>query len=114
MRDFWHKEFDASAHLPRGWQRSILEVAEQDAKFKVLVASSVTSRELTTQVRIPVFTVGGLVVHSRLPWLLDLYKGRFRDIAQTLTSEVVSVANDLRYAVNLNVQRGTQMRYECR
>ncbi len=113
MRDFWYKEFDASADLPAGWQRAIFEVAEQDAKFKVLVASSVTSRELTTHVRIPVFTVGGRVVQSRLPWLLDLYRGRFRDIAQTLTSEVVSVAADLRYAVNLNVQRGTDMRYEC-
>lgn len=113
MQEFWYKEFDVSDHLPLGWQKMILDVAQEDAKFKVLVASSVTSRELTTQVRIPVFTVGGKLLSSRLPWLLDLYRGPFRDIAQTLTNEVVSVADDLRYAVNLNVQRGTEMRYEC-
>lgn len=113
MADFWYKEFDATADLPLGWQQSIIEVADQDAKFKIIVASSVTSRELTKHVRIPVFTVGGRVIQSRLPWLLDLYRGRFRDIAQTLTSETVSVADDLRYAVNLNVQRGIDMRYEC-
>ena len=113
MPDFWFKEFDATSYLPQNWQSSILKVAENEAKFKVLTASSVTSRELTTHVRIPVFTVGAQVVSSQLPWLLDIYKGKFRDIAQTLTSEVVSVADDLRYAVNLNIQRGIDMRYEC-
>jgi hypothetical protein len=45
--------------------------------------------------------------------LYDLYRGTFRDIGQTCVDEPLSIAMDTRYAINFNVQRGTEMRYEC-
>lgn len=113
MSEFWYREFDAAPDLPIGWRQAILDVAAKHAKLKIIVASSVTSRELTSDVQVPVLTVGGRQVAEHLPWLYDLYRGRFRAIAQSLTAEIVLTAEDLRYAVNLNVQRGLEMRYEC-
>ncbi|MFM8572493.1 MAG: 2OG-Fe(II) oxygenase, partial [Pirellula sp.] len=72
-----------------------------------------TSRELSNDIHIPVVTVGGRAVKEHLPWLYSLYLKEFRDIAQSLTTENVQTAQDDRYAINLNVQCGNQMRYEC-
>lgn len=112
MQDFWYREFDVRSQLPVGWQQLIIDIASTEAKRKTLVASSVTSRELTPEVEVEVLTVGGRTVRRMLPWLFDLYAGPFRDFAQKLTTEPVLIAADDRYAVNLNVQRGNQMRYE--
>jgi 2OG-Fe(II) oxygenase superfamily len=57
--------------------------------------------------------VGGAVVAERLPWLHDLYHGRFRFLAQSLSPEPVTTAKDVRHGVSLNVQMGTEARYEC-
>lgn len=113
MQDFWYREFDVASQLPTGWRQSILDTASREVKQKRLIASSVTSRELTSDAEIEVLTIGGRTVRQKLPWLFDLYATLFRDLAQGLTTEIVSVARDDRYAVNLNVQRGNQMRYEC-
>ena len=53
------------------------------------------------------------MIRAGLPWLFDLYRGVFRDLGQPYTDELLSVATDDRYAVNLNVQEGRSMRYEC-
>ena len=113
MQSFWYREFNIESQLPEGWQKAIIDLAMHDAKQKTLIASSVTSRELKSDVRIEVLTVGGGTIRRRLPWLFDLYRGLFKDIAQTLTTEPLSTAMDVRYAINLNVQRGDKMRYEC-
>jgi hypothetical protein len=113
MREFWYKEFDLMDQLPDKWQSSIIDLVDREVKSKVLVSSSVTSRELSSDVSIPVMTVGGRTIRKQLPWLFGMYEGLFREIAQTLTHEPIALAQDDRYAVNLNVQRGNQMRYEC-
>jgi hypothetical protein len=106
--------YDLRAELPDGWRQAILGVAERRARARELVPASVTSREGgDTEVRIPVLTVGGLAVRDELPWLAELYGSRFLELAQTISSEPVSCADDPRYGINVNVQRGRRMRYEC-
>lgn len=108
----WHC-FDLRPELPATWQTEVIAAAHQYATERALVPTSVTSREGSTVIELPVQTVGGASVAAKLPWLYDLYATRFRDLAQAITTEQVSIAQDIRYGINLNVQRGTGMRYEC-
>ena len=108
----WHC-YDLRSELPKGWQEDVAQVAERSAAARTLMPTSVTSREQSADISIPVLTVPGSTVREELPWLFGLYHSRFRDLAQALTAEPVSVATDIRYGINLNVQRGSMMRYEC-
>lgn len=108
----WHC-VDLRSELPENWQSDAVDVARRFSAERTLVPTSVTSREASTDLRIPVLTVGGARLRDALPWLYELYRTRLRLIAQQLTGEEVSVANDVRYGINLNVQRGRSMRYEC-
>jgi hypothetical protein len=105
--------FDVNGLLPSGWESQVRTLAAEERKAKDLVPTSVTSRESATVEKIPVMTVGGLMVKERLPWLYDCYHGLFRDLAQQCTTEPVSTARDDRYGAVLNVQEGASMRYEC-
>jgi hypothetical protein len=58
-------------------------------------------------------TVGGLAIRRSLPWLYDLYRGLFLELACSCFGESVMIAKDDRYAINLNIQQGIKMRYEC-
>lgn len=104
---------DATSLLPRSWAGDIMRVARSEAASRTLVPTSVTSREATRDLRIPVSTVGGRSVRRCLPWLYDLYRGTFRDILQDISPDPVALATDDRYAVNLNVQVGAGARYEA-
>ncbi len=108
----WHC-YDLRTELPPSWREEVCQVAERRAAERTLVPTSVTSRESTLDIEVPVLTVGGPMVREELPWLYALYHNRLRDLAQALTTEPVSVAADVRYGINLNVQRGRMMRYEC-
>jgi hypothetical protein len=108
----WH-EVDVIGILPVGWQAQILNFATASAVPKTIVPTSVTSRESAVDLKIPVLTVGGARIKSGLPWLYSLYENDFRDIGQRFVAEPLATASDVRYAVNLNVQRGADMRYEC-
>jgi len=110
---FWYKEFDIQAQLPDNWVDLIMNVALQNAVAKTLISSSITSREISKNEQIPVLTVGGHTINEELPWLNKLYTGLIRDKAQTFTSEPVSIAKNIKYAINLNIQKGSMMRYEC-
>lgn len=108
----WHS-YDVNDLLPRGWQESLTKIAEESARSRVLQPKSVTSREASSAIDIPVLTVPGTVLRQDAPWLVRLYEREFLELAQTLADEPVSSARDERIQVNLNVQRGTSMRYEC-
>ena len=108
----WHT-FDVRARLPNEWQAMIIDVARSSAGYRELIPHSVTSREALGDIQIPIHTVDGAVVAERLPWLYDMYHGLFRDLAQLLSHEPVSSSEDIRYGINLNVQRGNKHRYEC-
>jgi hypothetical protein len=52
-------------------------------------------------------------VRARLGWLYESYRGAFLELAHKVCTEQVMPALDERYGVVLNVQRGTDMRFEC-
>jgi hypothetical protein len=99
--------------LPQGWRDELMAVAEHDAVFHMLEASSVTSREASPFEKIPSLTVDGRVLRDRAPWLFELYQGPFRDLAATTAGTAVACAREDLYGAVLNVQRGAGMRYEC-
>jgi hypothetical protein len=51
-------------------------------------------------------------VRQNLSWLRRSYHGYFLDLAQAVCAEAVRPAQDDRYGVVINVQRGTTMRFE--
>jgi hypothetical protein len=63
--------------------------------------------------RIPRGRVHADHVRHRLPWLYRLYRGYLLKLARQTRTERVIPARDYRYGVVLNVQRGTEMRFEC-
>lgn len=89
-----------------------MTVAE-GAVRKTLKPISVTSREASKDIQVPVMTVSGTEVREKLPWLHALYHGLFRELAQLGNHELVFAAKNDLYGAVLNVQRGAQMRYEC-
>ncbi len=110
---FSWRVFDVEALLPRGWREELLHVARVRATRRTLQPRSVTSREGDPDLRLPVMTVGGRTLREVAPWLASLYEGAFREFAATCSTEPVSTAIDDRYGINLNIQVGRDMRYEC-
>lgn len=110
---FWYKEFDVNHLLPSSWKIQLINIARSFSNERNLVPMSVTSRESAGVTSIKVSTVGGRTVKEQLPWLYNMYKHEFLEIGQSCVDEKVIVAEDDRYAVNLNFQHGKQMRYEC-
>jgi hypothetical protein len=99
--------------LPEGWQASLLSLAARKSVARTLIPTSVTSREAGPDLHIPVLTVGGRTVVDQAAWLDNLYRNQFRELASVVAGQPVSCAQDRRYGVVLNVQRGSDMRYEC-
>lgn len=110
---FWYKEFDINHILPENWKEELIQTAKNHSNQKELIPKSVTSREGENVKSIKVATVGGLKVKQKLPWLISLYKNEFLEYGQSCIDEQAFHAEDDRYAINLNFQFGTKMRYEC-
>lgn len=108
----WHT-IDVRPMLPRGWEEEIDVVARQHAIRHELIPGSVTSREGEAVEAVPVMTVGGEAVAEALPWLHTLYHSRFRRLASAIFGKPVETVEDTRYGIYLNVQQGTEMRYEA-
>jgi hypothetical protein len=108
----WHS-FDVTSRLPKGWAETIVSVGRSHSRRKDLIATSVTSRELSPGAKIPVLALGGVAIRQHLQWMDTLYRTLFLELGQSLVAERLSVASDQRYAINLNVQVGSSMRYEC-
>lgn len=108
----WNK-FDVNHLLPSHWVENITEFANANYFNKTIIPRSVTSRERYRDLCIPVQTVGGKKIREGLLWLYNLYKSDFLELGQRCVEEPLTVAQDDRYAINLNIQRGTAMRYEC-
>lgn len=108
----WHG-FDVRSVLPENWQVEIERVAQAHAKEKILVPKSVTSREASDVREVPVETVGGITLIAELPWLYDLYRGLFRELAERTYGVRAYTAEDPRISINLNVQTGNERRYEA-
>jgi hypothetical protein len=73
----------------------------------------VLSRESPGIQRIARGRVHAAEVRDRLPWLYKAYRNEVLELASDMTAEHVAAAQDDRYGIVLNVQRGTKMRFEC-
>lgn len=113
MSTFKYSRFDIQELLPSSWQSDILKFAEKYEKKVVITADSITSREATKSDQIETLVVDGQQIKDKLPWLYNLYQGLFYEYAQTCTQEELFLAKNPIYAINLNIQRGNKMRYEC-
>jgi 2OG-Fe(II) oxygenase superfamily len=104
--------FDVTAGLPPNWQQEIGKVAA-DADFRQFPRTPVLSREAPEVPSISRGRVHSDQVRVRLPWLYRAYRNEFLTLAEEVGGERVAAARDDRYGVVLNVQRGTDMRFEC-
>jgi hypothetical protein len=104
--------FDVASRLPEGWQHDI-GVAAVEAEFREFPRTPILSRESEDVQHIFRGRMHASDVRRNLPWLYRLYRERFLDLAQDACTEHVMAARDDRYGIVLNVQRGTEMRFEC-
>jgi hypothetical protein len=104
--------FDVSGVLPPNWSQDTAVVAT-DADFRDFPRTPILSREGADVRHIPRGRVHANQVRRGLPWLHRLYRSAFLELAQRVSRDPVMTAQDERYDVVLNVQRGTDMRFEC-
>jgi hypothetical protein len=104
--------FDLNGILPAGWLEDVSEAAG-DADFRDFPRTPVLSREAPDVLHIPRGRVHADQVQAGLPWLYELYRGAFLELARETRAERVMAARDDRYGVVLNVQRGIAERFEC-
>lgn len=109
---FWWITSDVSDLLPQNWQRDVLAVAA-GADFREFPRTPILTREAEEVKFIHRGRVHADQVRRELPWLRALYQGAFLDLANEVWPGAVVTADDERYGVVLNVQRGTDMRFEC-
>ena len=113
MSGFRWTTFDLTGRLPGKWQQEIAAVAAAEAEFREFPRTPSLSREAAV-----VHTVSRGRLHAgdlrhNLPWLYGLYRSLFLNLAQVVSGEPVRTARDDRYGIVLNVQCGTEMRFEC-
>ncbi|HEV2778602.1 MAG TPA: 2OG-Fe(II) oxygenase [Actinophytocola sp.] len=111
-KQFEWSEDDVSSMLPHDWKQQIMDVAHRFTVRRVLVPPHSTSREDPSVTSLPVHGVKGRVVHAELPWLVELYRGPFRELGQRRVGKSLATTADQRYGIVLNVQLPGE-RYEC-
>jgi hypothetical protein len=104
--------YDVSSLLPAGWQQDV-ETAAVGADFREFPRTPILSREAEDVAHISRGRLHASQVRERLPWLHQLYREYFLELADQTRAERVVPASDDRYGVVLNVQRGAAMRFEC-
>lgn len=104
--------FDVTSHLPRGWQEDVAALTAE-ADYREFPRTPVLSREAEHVAGISRGRVHADQVRLGLPWLYRCYREEFLQLAQEACAERVAPAQDDRYGVVLNVQRGNAMRFEC-
>jgi hypothetical protein len=104
--------FDLNDWLPPGWQQD-LRAAVATADIRRFPRTPVLSRESPDVQYVARGRVHAEQVMEHVPWLYKAYRNEILELAAQTTAEHVSAAQDDRYGVVLNVQRGTSMRFEC-
>lgn len=112
LSQFHWTTFDLNGTLPAAWLKDVSEAAG-DADFREFPRTPVLSREAADVRRIRRGRVHADQVRKRLPWLYESYRSVFLELAREAWAEPVMAADDERYGVVLNVQRGTAERFEC-
>lgn len=113
---YWYS-FDVSTQITQAlgddWFDNVVDFSRSNMKNKPIIPRSVTSREESRDEVIQTAVVDGKKIRDKFPNLYSLYKNEFKRLAEKCTGEKLSCAvNDL-YGVNLNIQQGASMRYEC-
>jgi hypothetical protein len=109
---FTWRTYDVTTLMPPSWKSEIRRTA-QLAVARTVRPHSVTSREADPSLPLHTLTVDGHDVRAQLPWLYNLYHDAFRSFAEREAREPVSCAQHDLYGAVLNVQQGSEMRYEC-
>jgi hypothetical protein len=105
--------FDLTSQLPGDWHRDIIETAA-GADVRDFPRTPILSREAEDVSHIRRGRVHADRVQSVLPWLYQLYRNDFLQLARLAwAKEPVRPARDDRIGVVLNIQRGAAMRFEC-
>lgn len=110
---FTFYEVDINKHLNSNWDTEIVSFSQKYAIYKLLKPCSVTSRESKTTKEVETLTVDGIKIREGLPWLFELYENELRIIGSESIGEKLLLAKNDQYALNLNIQKGCKMRYEC-
>ncbi|WP_405581817.1 2OG-Fe(II) oxygenase [Streptomyces sp. NBC_01092] len=105
--------FDVTSQLPVHWDTDFAEVVRKHQKDRILTPPHSTSREQNGTPALRTSTVRGAVMWEELPWIVDLYRGWFRELGEYFARRTVIAATDRRYAVVLNVQDPGGDRSEC-
>jgi hypothetical protein len=113
IEKFWYKEIDINHLLPPDWDKEIIKYALKNKNVKHLIPSHSSSRESSKVESIKVATVGGLKIANDIPWLYEFYKNDFKNFGEEIINAKMNIASDKSYALNLNIQEGKKMRYEC-
>lgn len=103
---------DLNGWLPPHWQRDVLATAEI-ADYRSFPRTPVLSRERPDVLHIDRGRVHADQVRESLPWLYKAYRDELLELANSASTEHISAAQDDRYGIVLNVQRGSKMRFEC-
>jgi hypothetical protein len=104
--------YDLTDWLPPGWQEDVLTAAA-DAEQRGFPRTPVISREAPDVQQIARGRVHADQVRYHLPWLYKAYRNELLGYAREVSREQVNAARDERYGIVLNVQSGTNMRFEC-
>jgi hypothetical protein len=104
--------FDLTSSLSQDWQQEIAATAA-GADFREFPRTPILSREARDVQGVYCGRVHAADVRRNLPWLYRLYREHLLELAQEVCAEPVVAARDDRYGIVLNVQRGTEMRFEC-
>jgi len=113
MEPFTYAEIDLTDELPSTWATDLCFVAGRRSSRRTLIPKSVTSREAPEVRARPLRLVNGEILRKEAPWLFELYETTFLRHARAFAgTEVLTALKDL-YAINLNIQWGEGMIYEC-
>jgi hypothetical protein len=104
--------YDLTDWLPSGWQEDVLTAAAS-ADLREFPRTPVISRESPDVQQVARGRVHADQVRYHLPWLYKAYRNEILELAKEVSREHVSAAHDERYGIVLNVQNGTNMRFEC-
>jgi hypothetical protein len=104
--------FDLNDWLPAHWQQDV-QAAAMTAEVREFPPTPVITREAPEVRHVNRGRVHAEQVREHMPWLHKAYRNEFLELASEVSAERVSAAQDERYGVVLNVQRGTGMRFEC-
>jgi hypothetical protein len=104
--------FDLNDWLPANWQHDV-QAAAMTADIRKFPRTPVLTRESQEVRHITRGRVHAHQVRDHLPWLYKAYRNEFLELAADFSAERVSAAQDERYGIVLNVQRGAGMRFEC-